>query len=414
MKKIGLIGKKLGHSYSPEIHKRLGMDYTYTLQEVAPDAIAAFLSETDYEGFNVTIPYKKDIIPYLADMSPTAKRLGSVNTVVRTGDGFVGYNTDYDGFRYELSRSGFDVKGKKALVLGNGGVAPTVCAVLRDVGAAEVVVVAHKDNTPAFLAHHRDAALLVNTTPVGMYPGNLAAPLSLDLLPRLACVLDLIYNPFETALLADARERGLITSSGISMLVAQAKRAAELFSGKPLPTELTDCVIKEMIHARRNIVLIGMPGCGKSTLGQALASKLGKTFVDVDALIVSLAGKSIPDIFAEDGEEVFRRWEHKAICTCAAESAQVIATGGGCVTRRENYRPLAQNGVIVYIDRPVEALPTAGRPLSVGRTPAVLYKERAPLYRAFADCSVQNDGPVSLVAEKILAAVEALPPALRT
>lgn len=412
--RIGLIGGKLGHSYSPEIHALLGMTYPYELQEVAPEAIGQFLATNPYDGFNVTIPYKKDIIPYLCGMSETAALLGSVNTVLRTPDGWWGDNTDYYGFTYMVRRSGYDVRGKKAVVLGSGGVSPTVCAVLEDLGAAPVVVISHRENTPETLALHADARVVVNTSPVGMYPKNGVSPIPADAFPAMECALDLIYNPFETVFLADARERGCVTESGISMLVAQAKRGAELFTGQMLDDALCDRVTAQMIFARRNLILIGMPGCGKSTVGRHAARRLGREFVDLDAEIVKKAGKPIPAIFAEDGEDAFRAIEHEVICEVCKSSSLVIATGGGCVTRPENYRPMAQNGVLLWIERDAAALPTKGRPLSQKQSPAALYEIRRPLYEAFSDAMIENTGTVSQAVEDVLHAFASVSDRMRT
>ncbi|MCQ2433574.1 MAG: AAA family ATPase [Clostridia bacterium] len=403
-KKIALLGRALKHSYSPVLHSLLGMDYSYTNVELEPEELGTFLENNDYDGFNVTIPYKKDVIPYLSGMSETAKRLGSVNTVIRTENGYFGDNTDYAGFSYMLDRAGCDIRGKKALILGNGGVCPTVRAVLEDRGAGEVVVISHKDNTDENLEKHRDTALLVNTTPVGMFPKNLNAPASLDHFPVLEGVLDLIYNPFETAIIREARLRGIPAVSGISMLTAQAKRGAELFTGLTLDDSLTARVTEQVVRDRRNIILIGMPGCGKSTLGRKLAQKMERTFVDLDAEITKRAGKPIPTVFAEDGEDAFRVLEHEVVCDFCKESGLVIATGGGVVTREGNCAPMQQNGIVVFVERAVEKLPSAGRPLSLARSPEVLYKERLPLYRAFADVSVSNEGNI----EETLAALETI------
>lgn len=393
-KKIALIGRALGHSYSPELHTRLGMDsdYSYTCVELEPEELEAFFASNPYDGFNVTIPYKKAVLPFLSSLSAEAERLGSVNTVLKTENGYSGDNTDYAGFSYLLRSSGFDVRGKKALILGNGGVSPTVRAVLEDAGAKEIAVISHKENTDETLSRHGDTALLVNASPVGMYPHNLESPADLAHFPSLACVLDLIYNPFETALLRQARLRGIRALGGISMLTAQAKRAAELFSGHSLPDARTEQVTKQMIAARRNVILIGMPGCGKSTLGKCLADTLGRNFVDLDTTVEALAGKPIPAVFAEDGEAAFREFEHRAVCEVCSGSGQVIACGGGVVVREDNLAPMEQNGVILFLDRDTEKLPTDGRPLSLSRTPEVLYRERLPKYLSFADGKIDNNG----------------------
>ncbi len=404
--RIGLLGRKLGHSYSPLLHALLGMTYSYTCRELEPEMLPAFLADCPFSGFNVTIPYKKDIIPYLCGMSETAKRLGSVNTVRKTTDGYMGYNTDYDGFLYMVKKSGCVIQGKTALVLGSGGVSPTVCAVLTDCGAKDVIVLAHKDNTPENLAGYADIDLLVNTSPVGMYPKTGVSPCRLDGFTQLACVFDLIYNPFETTLMADARQRGIQCIGGISMLVAQARRAAELFADVLVPDERIENVTAAVVKQQRNLILIGMPGCGKSTFGKILAQKTGKKFVDIDEKIVETAKKSIPAIFAEDGEEMFRRMEHQVLCDVCACSGQVIATGGGVVTRTENLLPMQQNGLLLFLDRAPDMLPTTGRPLSQTRTPGVLYQERLPLYRMFADEIIDNHGTIEDTLTALLQAAD--------
>ena len=413
-RRIALIGGKLGHSYSPQIHALLGMTYPYEMHEVAPDAIGEFLRTNPYDGFNVTIPYKKDIIPHLCGMSDTARRLGSVNTVLRTPDGWWGDNTDYYGFSYMVRRTGYDIRGKKAVVLGAGGVCPTVCAVISDLGAASVTVISHRDNTEAGRAPHADAQVIVNTSPVGMYPNNGASPIPPDAFPAMECALDLIYNPFETAFLADARERGCVTESGISMLVAQAKRGAELFCGISLEDSLCDRVTAQMIISRRNLILIGMPGCGKSTVGRRAAKQLGREFVDLDAEIERAAGKPIPQIFADDGEEVFRRIEHDVICDVCRRSSLVIATGGGCVTRAENYRPMAQNGILLWLKRDIADLPTDGRPLSQKSKLEDMYRIRRPLYEAFADMTVDAAETPEATAQLAVRALSSVSDRIRT
>ncbi|MBQ3064800.1 MAG: shikimate kinase [Clostridia bacterium] len=411
--KIGLIGKNLGHSYSPQIHAMLGMPYSYTLHEVAPENLASFLQTTELDAFNVTIPYKKEIRPLLCGVSDTAARLGSVNTVIRTKNGFWGDNTDYYGFQYMVQKSGYRPNGKKALVIGSGGVSPTVCAVLEDMGAT-VTVITHRENVPQTLQKHPDTHMIVNTSPVGMYPNNGAAPLSLDYFPLLECVLDLIYNPFETTLLAEANTRALVTASGISMLAAQAKRAAELFTGHHLDDALCDSVVKKMIQTRRNLILIGMPGCGKSTVGKLIAEKMGRSFVDLDEEIVKECGKPIPAIFAEDGEDCFRQIEHRVLSRICAGSSLVIATGGGCITRSENYRPMAQNGILFWLKRDLHDLPIDGRPLSQQNALSDLYSVREPLYHRFADAAIENQAAPHTTADAVIRAFFEIPTALRT
>ena len=388
----GLLGRKLGHSYSPQIHAQLG-NYSYCLFQKEPEEIEEFLKHGDFTGLNVTIPYKKAVIPYLDELSPIARKLGAVNTVVRRADGTLfGHNTDYFGFASMVQRSGLSVAGKKVLVLGSGGASSTAAAVMRELGAAVIIISRSGENNYGNLSLHSDAAVIVNTTPVGMYPDTGISPVDLSLFPHLEGVLDLIYNPARTQLLLDAEKRGIIAENGLWMLVAQAKEAAEAFTG----TQISDAVIEKthrMLQQQMgNIVLIGMPGCGKTTVGQLLASKTGKTFADSDALIEELAGKPIPQIFAQDGEDIFRQWETKALKQLGKQSGLVIATGGGCVTKERNAPLLRQNGTVIWLKRDIEHLPTDGRPLSQANPLSELYQIRKPLYKAFADLSVPNNG----------------------
>ena len=404
--KCGLLGRKLGHSYSPQIHACLG-DYSYTLFEKEPEEVADFLKNGGFTGLNVTIPYKKTVIPYLDELSPAAKKLRAVNTVVRREDGTLfGHNTDYFGFASLLNRSGLDVAGKKVLVLGSGGASNTVTAVLTGLGAEAVVISRSGENNYENLQRHEDAAVIVNATPVGMYPNTGVSPVDLKRVPKLEGVLDVIYNPARTQLLLDAEALHIPCANGLWMLVAQAKESAEYFTG----TSIDDAAIAE-IHGKlaaqmANIVLIGMPGCGKSTIGALLAEKLGRKLVDADEEIVRLAGKSIPAIFAEDGETVFRDWETKALSQLGKQSALVIATGGGCVTRPENYPRLHQNGTMIFLERELSKLPKKGRPLSLRGSLQDMYTIRLPMYRRFADVTVPNDGAPEKVAKAVEEAYE--------
>ncbi len=405
MIKFGLLGRKLGHSYSPILHKYFA-DYEYKLYEKEPEELDDFMRNNDLDGFNVTIPYKKDVIPYLCGMSDAAKKLGSVNTIIRTPDGLYGDNTDYYGFTYMLRKSGYDPTGKKAVVLGNGGVTPTVCSVLRDNGASEVVIISRSgENNYHNLSKNADAKLIVNTTPVGMYPENLKAVLTLDAFDAPECLLDLIYNPFQTALMADAESRGIKSLGGISMLVSQAKYGCELFTGCSLDDSETERVLGEVIRSKRNIILVGMPGSGKTTLGREVAARLGRDFIDTDDEIVKTAGKSIPEIFTDDGEAKFREIESAVAENVGKLSSCVIATGGGIVTVEKNYRSLAQNGVIIFIRRDLDQLASDGRPLMKTTTAAEMYAKRLPMYERFADASIECDGVVEHGVERILEAV---------
>lgn len=350
---------------------------------------------------NVTIPYKKAVIPYCKALSPAAARIGSVNTLVRRADGWYGDNTDYDGFCY-MARD-FAIAGKKALVLGNGGVSLTVQQALRDLGAREAVVISRRgpDNYQN-LARHADAQIIANATPVGMYPNNGASPLDLAGFPRLEGVLDLIYNPARTALLLQAERRGIACNGGLEMLVAQAKRAAELFTGRAIADSEIERITRSLAGQMQNIVLIGMPGCGKTTLGKALADRLGRPFYDADAVLEQRTGRSIPEIFRCDGEAAFRALETQTLAELGKGSGAVIATGGGCVTRPENAPLLRQNGRVVWVKRPLDRLPVSGRPISQQMSAAAIYAQRRDRYAAFAAYTVENDGPLAETLAKLL------------
>lgn len=389
--RCGLLGGKLGHSYSPQIHSYLG-DYSYALYEKSPHELEDFLMSGDYSGLNVTIPYKKAVIPYCHALSDRAKQLGAVNTLVRQPNGkLIGHNTDYFGFTSMVQKCGLTLRGKKALVLGSGGASVTAVAVLQEMGADVIVISRNGENHYGNLARHRDAAVIVNATPVGMYPTVDASPIDLDLFPNLEGVLDLIYNPARTQLLMDAQKRGLVTENGLWMLVAQAKESAEWFTGRAIDDSAIGRIYQTLRRQMENIVLIGMPGSGKSTIGQLLATRLGKRFIDADTAITEKAGKSIPEIFAESGEAGFRSIETAVLEELGKASGLVIATGGGCVTRPENYPHLHRNGTIIWLQREIETLPTDGRPLSQAGSLAQMYHVREPLYSAFADCCVDNN-----------------------
>lgn len=400
--KCGLLGETLGHSYSPQIHRQLG-DYSYALFETAPEKLEAFLKNGDFHGLNVTIPYKKAVIPYLAELSPVAQRLGAVNTVVRRPDGsLLGHNTDHFGFRTMVAASGLEPKGKKALVLGSGGASNTAVAVLEELGARVVVISRGGENNYNNLHLHKDAAIIVNATPVGMYPKVEASPVELGQFPQLEGVLDLIFNPARTRLLQDAENRGLVAVNGLLMLVAQAWESAQWFTGKPIPEDRIGTIHRHLQAQMENIVLIGMPGCGKSTVAQQLATLTGKEVVDADAEIVAAQGVSIPEIFASGGEEAFRSIETAVLRNLGKRSGIILATGGGCVTREENYPALHQNGRIFWLQRNIDALPTDGRPISQSTDLQALYHIRKPLYQRFADHIVENNSTAREAAMQIL------------
>lgn len=397
----GLLGRKLGHSYSPAIHGLLA-DYEYRLYEKEPEELAAFLQNGQWDGLNVTIPYKKDVIPFCQVLTPLAQELGSVNTLVRLADGrILGDNTDAWGFDQMLGRVGVRCAGKKALVLGSGGASVTVQAVLRLAGAQVVVISRTGENNYDNLDRHSDAAILVNTTPVGMYPNNGASPVNLDRLPHLEAVLDVIYNPARTRLILDAEARGIPCESGLYMLVAQAVRASEMWSGQTIPAQKMNAVWKQIGASMENWILIGMPGCGKSTIGKYLAKELGRKLVDADAEIVKRIG-DIPAYFASHGEAAFRAVETEVLRELGKQSGLVISTGGGCVTRPENYDLLHQNGRILWLRRDPGQLPTDGRPVSQRDGVAAIYAARKPLYEQFADLTVDNDGSIGATITQIL------------
>lgn len=410
----GLLGKTLGHSFSPPIHAQLA-DYDYRLYEMEEEAIAAFIRRDDIGGLNVTIPYKKTVVPLCDSLSPAAERIGSVNTLVYGKDRRItGHNTDYAGLCWLLRYAGIDPCGKKVAVLGNGGVSRTVQVVLRDLGAAAVTVVSRtaSDETVEYAdtAAYADAELVVNTTPVGMYPHCPAAVLSLDVFPRCEAFVDMIYNPLRTAMMLEAEARGIRCCNGLPMLVAQAKVAAELFTDTPIADEKTEAVLRGLTTAQSNVVLVGMPGSGKSTVGKALAKKRGLRFVDLDEEIVRAAGCSIPDLFNKGGEALFRDWERRITAEQGMHGGAVIATGGGVVLDERNYAPLAQNGRILWITRSLDALATEGRPLSKDRaTLATMYEARRPRYERFAEFTVSNDRPPNQTVKECLALLETAP-----
>ena len=388
----GLLGEKLGHSYSPQIHKELA-DYDYRLYEKAPDQVEDFVRHGDWHGLNVTIPYKKTVIPFCDELSETAAAIGSVNTLLRRADGTIyGDNTDAYGFETLLNGTHPDsIAGQKALVLGTGGASVTICAVLRRHGAEVVTISRSGENNYDNLDRHADAKLLVNTTPVGMYPKNGVRPVDLAAFPKLKCVLDVVYNPARTALLLQAEKLGIPYAGGLTMLVAQARRSSEIFLGNTLPDGEIPRITKLLSDSMQNIILIGMPGCGKSTVGAILSQRLKRPLLEADAELVKAAGVAIPAIFETEGESGFRRRETAILAQLGKQSGTVISTGGGCVTRPENYPLLHQNGTIIRITRELSKLAREGRPLSLNADLRNMAAVREPLYARFADATVSND-----------------------
>lgn len=396
MLKCGLLGEKLGHSYSPQIHSMLA-DYEYKLFEKSPEELEDFLKSGEFDGLNVTIPYKKAVMPYCAELSPTAAQIGSVNTIVRRSDGSLyGDNTDAFGFENLIVHNGIEVKGKKALVLGTGGASVTAQAVLKNLGASEVVVISRRgEDNYENIAKHADAEIIANTTPVGMYPNNGKAAVDLTQFPKLSGVLDVVYNPARTALLLQAERLGIPCAGGLYMLVSQAKRSCELFTGKSIPDSEIDRIECVLSHQMQNIVIIGMPGSGKTTVSTMLAEKLGRKIFDTDTIVSENAGMTIPEIFAVQGEAGFRRLETEATAEVGKLSGNIISTGGGVVTVADNYGLLHQNGVIVWIERDTNKLARDGRPISLSSDLNELYAARLPLYDRFADIKADNNGDIN-------------------
>ncbi len=404
--KCGLLGESLKHSYSPQIHSLIA-DYPYDLFQVKSDNLQDFFTKSDFTGINVTIPHKKAVLPYCSQLSDCAKKLGSVNTIVRLDDGSLyGHNTDYFGFSYLIKHANLHVTNKKALVLGSGGASVTVVAVLEELGADVTVISRTGENNYANISRHQNAALIVNTTPVGMYPENGCSPVDLSQFSQLECVIDIIYNPMKTKLLLDAESHGIKTENGLRMLVAQAVESAKLFTKKEISDDVIEKIFQVLAVQTENIILIGMPGCGKTTIGTILAKKLNRPFVDTDDQIEKAAGMSIPNIFEKFGETEFRKMETAVISDTGKRSGLLISTGGGCVTVAENYAYLHQNGLIVWLQRDIERLTKDGRPISLKTDLAQLFQQRSSMYQRFADITVCNDGEPEMVADKIIKEVE--------
>ncbi len=387
---IYLIAKKLSHSFSKPIHNELA-DYSYEYKELAENEVGEFLLKKEFDGLNATIPYKKTVMEYMDEISPEALRIGAVNTVLNKNGKLIGYNTDYYGFSYQIKESGADIIGKDAVILGTGGAAKTVVCVLNDMGAKSVRTVTSAEIKAGDMESYYDAQIIVNATPVGMYPETGKSPIEVNDFKKCEAVLDLIYNPSKTKLILDAEKKGLKTANGLGMLVAQAKKASEIFTGKEI-ADSEIARIKNIIEKdTKNIILVGMPGSGKSTVGQYLAQMLGREFYDSDEEI-SKKGETPAEIIEKYGEEHFRKIETKTLADLCKKSGCVIATGGGAVTREENYDIIHQNGTVVFIDRDIERLSTKGRPLSQGGISKLqeMYEVRYPLYKKFSHFSVKS------------------------
>lgn len=406
--KYGLIGEHLTHSYSCEIHAQIA-DYEYELHELAPSELGGFLTKREFNAINVTIPYKQDVIPYLDGISDTAKRIGAVNTIVNRGGKLYGDNTDFAGMLALAKHIGVDMKGKKVLILGTGGASKTGHALAEYMGAESVYYVSRSGKNGSItyeqaVSEHSDAQVIINATPVGMFPKQGGRPIDISAFPKLEGVLDAIYNPLRTNLILDAQERGIPAEGGLYMLSAQAVHAAAVFQDIPLDESLVDKAFKSVKNDKQNIVLIGMPSSGKTTVGRILAEKCGKELADTDEYIVKKIGMPIADFFAKHGEAEFRKIEKETVAGLASTGGKIIATGGGAVLDAENVRALKQNGVLVFLDRrPENLIATDDRPLASRRSALEkLYAERYDIYCAAAEVYIDANTTPGAEADAIL------------
>ena len=406
----GVLGRLLGHSYTPIIYRELaGLDYRKFERE--PEQLEEFVASNDWEGFNVTIPYKRDLVPYMDELSEVAQRMGNINTVTRMADGRLrGDNTDYYGFKVLIESLELELSGKKAVVFGGtGGAGSTAMMVLADLGMSPISIDRTGENTYENLSKHADAALAVNCTPVGMFPACPAAPCSLEALPSLKGLVDIVYNPARTSLMMQAERRGIPNAGGLLMLVAQAAQAVQLYTGDVIGMDRIVEVTHQLSATEQNVALIGMPGCGKTRVGEQLARLLGRDHVDVDQVLAKELGTSCADFIQTHGEEAFRNHESKALERLASQSGLVLSCGGGVVTRAQNYDLLHQNSQIVMIDRPLDQLSTKDRPITARDGVKALANQRLPLYTAWADFTVSSLDCAAHTAEAIQ---DALPPML--
>ena len=402
--KYGLIGEKLGHSFSKDIHERLG--YDYELCEIPQGELESFIKRREFEGINVTIPYKREVIPYLDWIDEPAKEIGAVNTVVNRNGRLYGYNTDYYGLKELFCHADIDPEGKKVAVLGSGGTSRTACALLKALGASEVILISRSGEVSYddLYKKHSDTEIIVNTTPLGMFPDIFSCAVDVSKFPDLIGVIDVVYNPLNTRLVGEAKRLGIKAEAGLYMLVCQAIFASELFLDTKYPSYMLDVIYDGIRSEKENIVLVGMPSSGKSTVGRLLAGRIGCDFVDTDELITKRINMPIKDYFARHGEESFRDLESEVIRSIAGRSGLVIATGGGAVLREENVSALKFNGKIIFLDRPLYMLmATDSRPLSSDRMALEnLFNRRYPIYESICDARVPSDGTPESVADNIL------------
>lgn len=409
--KYGLIGERLGHSFSKYVHNRL-FHYDYELKEIPRDELHAFMTARDFSAINVTIPYKQAVMPYLDEVSDVAARIGAVNVIVNRDGRLYGDNTDFGGMRALLARFSISLAGKNVLILGSGATSQTALAVAETAGCARVHRVSRTGENGCLTYDQAralaDTQIIINTTPCGMYPHIGESAMELDAFLQLQGVVDVVYNPLRSKLVCDARERGIPAVGGMYMLIAQAVLAAERFVGQTVPRETVDRLYAELLRKKQNVVLVGMPGCGKTTVGKRLAERLGFDFIDIDEEIVKREGRAIPTIFEECGEEGFRDVEAAVIREVSSRQGAVIATGGGAVLRAENVSLLQENGRVYFLDRPLADLPTtADRPLSRDRAALEKrYHERYDCYLACCDCHITDtatpDAAVTCIEEEFI------------
>lgn len=411
--RYGLIGEKLGHSFSKDIHERLS-DYTYDLITLSQDQFTIFMQERNFNAINVTIPYKKAVLPYLDELDDSAKKIGAVNTIVHRNGKLIGYNTDYYGFDYMLKKHNVNLKDKKVIILGNGGASAAIQAVISSYPIQTMIIVNrttsnHIISYEECYEHHRDAHIMINTTPVGMYPNNDGTPIDISPFSQLECVIDLIYNPLYTNLCVQAKSRNLLCIGGLEMLIAQAKYAVEHFKQISISDDVIDDIYRDMLKQRVNIALIGMPSCGKSTIAKELQKHLPHQLIELDAEIVKQTQMSIPQIFETLQEEGFRTIESNVCKSFAIKNGQLISTGGGIIKKEINMRYLQQNSMIIYLDRDFNNLiyHDQNRPLSSSKEAvSKLYQERHPLYLQYCDVHIHNNDSLAIAIQAILDAYQ--------
>lgn len=392
----GLIGEKLGHSFSKIIHEKIA-SYNYELKEISRDDIDLFMKNKDFKCINVTIPYKETVIPYLDFISSEAKEIGAINTIVNKNGKLYGYNTDYYGLRALIEKNGIDVKGKTCLILGSGGTSKTARCVLKQMEAKNIFFIS-RNKKDGFITYEeakeiRDVNVIINTTPCGMYPNNEGLIIDINFFPSLEAVIDCIYNPLRTNLIISAKKRGLKCAGGLYMLVSQAVKSIEYFLDKKIDSSVIDKTYNDILKQKENIVLVGMPSCGKSTIGTQISEELNRSLFDTDKIIVNRIGMPIKDYFEKFGEKEFRKIETEVVKEVSKINSVVISTGGGVVLSEENMNALRQNGLIVYINRSLEFLkPTSSRPLSHDiDSLKKVYEERKDIYKSVSDVEIKND-----------------------